>query len=853
MQSSSAAVTVPRTVSVAAGSSTAAFTVNTTSVNSTVNAGITAAISDGQTISATLTVAPPPLANLILSPTIIVGGNSTTGTVSLPKAAATGGETVSLSSNLATVTVPTTVVIPTGSASATFPVTTMAVTTQANATVTASLGNSSVTANLSVFSTLGLANSAWPKAHGDLRNTGRSSGKGATGTFGWGFKDIGTPAVKIVTGSDGTLYFNSNAGYLCAMTPAGALKWKLLTNAVYPSNPLLSPDGTVYFLDTNGLVAVSSAGAVKWTSTKLTYGSTLGCVGPDGTLYATTAYSVMAISPNGSVKWYARSISDSTFYACNIGTDGTIYASGYNYVNAQQTTGFLTALSPSGQIKWTTNFPYIPFYNYPPILEPNGTVVLPCSGAQQSNDQLVAVSPDGALITAASYAYSFYTLTQGPDGTMYICDGTNLHAISTDLTEKWSVQGLTSQVVVSNGTIYATSGTGVAALDSTGAVHWRYATTGVVLAIGAATDGTLYIGTTNSMLQAVSPSGSLSWEYELYIRVIGTPTLGPDGTVYAGALNGKLYALGADGAEKWEFQTKGPIRSSPAIGIDGTIFVGSTDHNMYAISPQGKLIWSYTTGSSILSSATIAQSGMILFGSDDGYLYALNYDGSFRWKAPVAQCESTPAIGSDGTIYVGDGGLSSSSSFLRAFDPSGNQKWSFALGYGPFKFDGCLVGMTPVIGDDGSIYISNQTNMVSITPGGIQNWTAQIYDNDPSAGLGPYYSCDPAIELNGNIIQPACGIQLGCDVLNSEGLIVGFLPQSQFLGACAITADGNVYCSGMNNSLIGGGTLSPFIQGFSASGALLWNVNVFSAGYCPPGIGQDGTIYVGGYGISAIH
>ena len=41
-------------------------------------------------------------------------------------------------------------------------------------------------------------------------------------------------------------------------------------------------------------------------------------------------------------------------------------------------------------------------------------------------------------------------------------------------------------------------------------------------------------------------------------------------------------------------------------------------------------------------------------GSDDAFLYALNPDGSLVWKfATGGAIDSSPAIGADGTVYVG--------------------------------------------------------------------------------------------------------------------------------------------------------------------------------------------------------
>jgi len=74
----------------------------------------------------------------------------------------------------------------------------------------------------------------------------------------------------------------------------------------------------------------------------------------------------------------------------------------------------------------------------------------------------------------------------------------------------------------------------------------------------------------------------------------------------------------------------------------------------------GTLKWRYQTGYPIQSSPAIASDGTIYVGSDDHYLYAINPNGTLKWKyqtgnfvTPSPDIASSPAIASDGTIYVG--------------------------------------------------------------------------------------------------------------------------------------------------------------------------------------------------------
>ena len=84
---------------------------------------------------------PDTISSLTLNPATVIGGTSSTGTVTLNAQAPTGGEVVTLSSsNTAAATVPASVTVPAGSTSATFTVTTLGVAANTSSAITATLG-----------------------------------------------------------------------------------------------------------------------------------------------------------------------------------------------------------------------------------------------------------------------------------------------------------------------------------------------------------------------------------------------------------------------------------------------------------------------------------------------------------------------------------------------------------------------------------------------------------------------------------------------------------------------------------------------------------------------------------------
>jgi hypothetical protein len=148
--SSDAALAVPATVIIPAQQSSATFT-GTTSVV-TVDTSVTVSATFGlDTRTAVVDVLRANLISLAISPDVIQGGNSTTGTVGLDAPAATGGVTIPItSSNPAVAQAPATVTVPSGSTNVNFVIPTSLVGTDTTVTFTATRGLVTLNANLLV-------------------------------------------------------------------------------------------------------------------------------------------------------------------------------------------------------------------------------------------------------------------------------------------------------------------------------------------------------------------------------------------------------------------------------------------------------------------------------------------------------------------------------------------------------------------------------------------------------------------------------------------------------------------------------------------------------------------------------
>jgi probable HAF family extracellular repeat protein len=132
------------------GSPSRAFNITPTVVSEPTTVDISATY--GQvTVTQTLTVVPPVLQQLYLTPTTIVGGCGTSaGKIALTGAAPAGGAVLALSNTNAAVTAPASVTVPEGAVSVAFTMTTRTVTTPVTGKVTTSYGGVAQTLDVTV-------------------------------------------------------------------------------------------------------------------------------------------------------------------------------------------------------------------------------------------------------------------------------------------------------------------------------------------------------------------------------------------------------------------------------------------------------------------------------------------------------------------------------------------------------------------------------------------------------------------------------------------------------------------------------------------------------------------------------
>jgi outer membrane protein assembly factor BamB len=196
-----------------------------------------------------------------------------------------------------------------------------------------------------------------------------------------------------------------------------------------------------------------------------------------------------------------------------------------------------------------------------------------------------------------------------------------------------------------------------------------------------------------------------------------------------------------------------------------------------------------------------------------------NNPGIEKWRFHfTGWLEDTPIIGNDGIIYC-KGAYDYLDRYLFAIYPNGTEKWKF-------KTDGLILGSSPAIAEDGTIYVGSwDTRLYALNPDGTMKW---------KIGTGGSIASSPVITDDGTVYLGNYGKKIVA--VNPNGTIKWYYnTEDDITSDPAIANDGTIYI----------GSMDSYLYAMNPDGSLKWRFKTGDRIYGSPSIAEDGTIYIG--------
>jgi outer membrane protein assembly factor BamB len=394
----------------------------------------------------------------------------------------------------------------------------------------------------------------------------------------------------------------------------------------------------------------------------------------------------------------------------------------------------------------------------------------------------------------------------------------------------------------------------------------------------------------HSLLSAQQNSEHRRWAFFMERTQVQSPAVGSHGTIYIGTGLGDtsrqadgVYAVNPDGTKKWKLTLGKSVHSSVALDKNENLYfvVGNgnnpdkMDAALVSLDSSGRLRWTFEN---IGWMAPIPNTGFTPAVATDGTVYvngryslfAVTPIGTMKWKTDFPKIDnvdgsgrrettgnqrSAPVIGKDGTIYVNtkegwseqikaDGGI-------FAFDPDGNLKWrSRDLG-------GCAA---PAIDNDGTLYsaIGRYENFADTSDWSRAAQEAKLLAIRPDGTLKwslttqLWIQSSPSIGSDGTLYAGTTH-----HPLNKPGWFYAITPEGQIKWKYDTVDDvkdnpyaqknpPDIYNSPAidSNGLIYFGNELGLFYALTPDGKAAWIENVSSLLYCSPALADDGTLYL---------
>jgi outer membrane protein assembly factor BamB len=135
------------------------------------------------------------------------------------------------------------------------------------------------------------------------------------------------------------------------------------------------------------------------------------------------------------------------------------------------------------------------------------------------------------------------------------------------------------------------------------------------------------------------------------------PGVGHDGSIYVGSGDGYVHALSADGSFRWSYTVKGRVAAPPVEeASSGRVFVATSEARLYALETDSHLRWVFPLPVAPKTELTLTPKGTLLFVGVDDYLYGVTTGGALTLRLAATQARSAPvalASGQSGLV-LGD-------------------------------------------------------------------------------------------------------------------------------------------------------------------------------------------------------
>jgi outer membrane protein assembly factor BamB len=185
----------------------------------------------------------------------------------------------------------------------------------------------------------------------------------------------------------------------------------------------------------------------------------------------------------------------------------------------------------------------------------------------------------------------------------------------------------------------------------------------------AISNGVAYVGANDGNLYAVrTTNGKILWKFPTGGEILSSPLVVND-TVYFGSGDAKVYAVSTNGKRRWARKTSAPVYSSPTMK-HGMLYIGNNDARLYALDAEtGSLRWVYPGAHYSIESQPVCFDHTIVFGAWDSYVYGVNsMNGALRWResSPTASlgrarryysAADSPPVVAGNKVYVADRGF----------------------------------------------------------------------------------------------------------------------------------------------------------------------------------------------------